>query len=279
MGPATVASPASALEPSVCPLSSGRDATGPRVISCDRALKHASPLLRMAALALRVVTEVVPAQAAAFFFLDYRLAPNGAVVRLDEPWPRGRRVEDGYEEYARHFWRTDPLAPHLFADDPRTVVTRADVADPDAARRSAWWRQLDMRGVRFDARVLLRAAGRLSAGVSLVRDMGDPELSHHEVAFLRRAQPFFELAYAGGLARHRAMERAEEVQRDALTARELEVARLAAGGATNAEISAALNVRPATVKAHLTHAFTKLGVRSRTELAIRLHDELQTGAP
>ena len=51
---------------------------------------------------------------------------------------------------------------------------------------------------------------------------------------------------------------------EALTARELEVLELVARGATNREVGRALHVSEATVKSHLLHAFTKLGVNDRT---------------
>ena len=51
---------------------------------------------------------------------------------------------------------------------------------------------------------------------------------------------------------------------EALTARELEVLELVARGATNRDVGRALHVSEATVKSHLLHAFTKLGVNDRT---------------
>ena len=51
---------------------------------------------------------------------------------------------------------------------------------------------------------------------------------------------------------------------EALSARELEVLELVARGATNRDIGRALHVSEATVKSHLVHAFTKLGVNDRT---------------
>lgn len=49
-----------------------------------------------------------------------------------------------------------------------------------------------------------------------------------------------------------------------LTAREIEVLKLLATGSTNKEIARALFVTEATVKSHLNHIFTKLGVDSRS---------------
>jgi DNA-binding CsgD family transcriptional regulator len=59
---------------------------------------------------------------------------------------------------------------------------------------------------------------------------------------------------------------------DALTQAETSVATLAAQGMTNREIAAQQFVTPATVEAHLTRIYAKLGVRSRTELARRVSD-------
>ena len=42
---------------------------------------------------------------------------------------------------------------------------------------------------------------------------------------------------------------------------------LVAEGATNREVAEQLYVSPHTVNAHLRHVFTKLGIRSRVELA------------
>ncbi|KQM37489.1 response regulator transcription factor [Microbacterium sp. Leaf203] len=49
-----------------------------------------------------------------------------------------------------------------------------------------------------------------------------------------------------------------------LSVREIEVVRLVARGASNAEVAARLHITDATVKSHLAHVFSKLGVSSRT---------------
>ncbi len=45
---------------------------------------------------------------------------------------------------------------------------------------------------------------------------------------------------------------------------------LAAAGRTNREIAETLYLSVRTVETHLSHAYRKLGVRSRTELALAL---------
>ncbi|SFW86404.1 regulatory protein, luxR family [Amycolatopsis australiensis] len=58
--------------------------------------------------------------------------------------------------------------------------------------------------------------------------------------------------------------------RAALTAQQARIAELVADGATNREIAARLLVSHRTVEHHLRNIFTRLGVRSRTELAALL---------
>ncbi|MEV4012529.1 helix-turn-helix transcriptional regulator [Nonomuraea angiospora] len=53
---------------------------------------------------------------------------------------------------------------------------------------------------------------------------------------------------------------------DSLTASELQIVRLVAGGATNKQVADRLYLSPHTVSTHLWHAFTKLGISSRVEL-------------
>ena len=57
--------------------------------------------------------------------------------------------------------------------------------------------------------------------------------------------------------------------RSDLTAQERAVATLVAGGRTNREVADQLIISVKTVEHHLSRAYAKLGVRSRTELAAR----------
>jgi DNA-binding CsgD family transcriptional regulator len=54
---------------------------------------------------------------------------------------------------------------------------------------------------------------------------------------------------------------------DALTGRELEVARLVVDRKTNAQIAAELYLSPKTVETHMRNLFHKLSVSSRVEVA------------
>jgi len=61
-----------------------------------------------------------------------------------------------------------------------------------------------------------------------------------------------------------------------LTEAETRVAKLAVAGRTNREIADALFMSVRTVEGHLSHAYAKLGVRSRTELALFFDDTEQS---
>ncbi len=52
--------------------------------------------------------------------------------------------------------------------------------------------------------------------------------------------------------------------RVSLSAREIEVLQLVADGSSNVDVAARLHITDATVKSHLVHVFSKLGVSSRT---------------
>jgi DNA-binding CsgD family transcriptional regulator len=78
-------------------------------------------------------------------------------------------------------------------------------------------------------------------------------------AFAERARR--ELLATGGKARRRTTE-----TRDALTAQEEQIARLARDGLSNPEIGARLFLSPRTVEWHLRKVFTKLGISSRMGL-------------
>lgn len=57
-----------------------------------------------------------------------------------------------------------------------------------------------------------------------------------------------------------------------LSTREIEVLRLVADGATNSDIGSRLHISDATVKSHLVHIYTKLGVSSRTAAVATARD-------
>jgi DNA-binding NarL/FixJ family response regulator len=91
-------------------------------------------------------------------------------------------------------------------------------------------------------------------------------------AFADRASR--ELLATGETARRRTID-----TRDDLTPQEWQVARLARGGLSNPEIGTQLFLSPRTVQYHLRKVFTKMGIRSRTELVHVLPRDFQGTSP
>ena len=106
---------------------------------------------------------------------------------------------------------------------------------------------LRREGRRVDAREQLRAAHDQFTSIGME-------------AFAERARA--ELQATGEHVRRHTVE-----TRDDLTAQERQIAELARDGLSNPEIGARLFLSPRTVEWHLRHVFTKLGIKSRRDLA------------
>jgi DNA-binding NarL/FixJ family response regulator len=123
---------------------------------------------------------------------------------------------------------------------------------------SSW--KLELVRALVDLGVTLRRAGRRSAAREPLTRALDLAGRGGMRALADRARA--ELLAAGARPRRTACSGV-----DALTPAELRVAALAAGGCGNREIAQQLFVTRRTVETHLTHAFQKLGVSTRAELA------------
>jgi len=137
------------------------------------------------------------------------------------------------------------------------AITRLDRGGlrPDLARAhllyGEWLRRTRRR---VDARVHLHAAHALFAAIGMS-------------AFAERAR--HELTATGAKVRRRSAPTAA----GALTPQEAQIARLARDGLSNPEIGARLFISARTVQYHLAKVFTKLGIRSRSQLETALPDQ------
>ncbi len=129
----------------------------------------------------------------------------------------------------------------------QAVAQHEEVGDPFGRARA----QLALGVVRRRARQKRAARDAIPAALSGFEELG---------AAVWVAKARAELGSIGGRTRE-----------EGLTAAEHRVAALVAEGRTNREVAAALFLGERTVAGHLTHIYAKLGVRSRTELARRLH--------
>jgi DNA-binding CsgD family transcriptional regulator len=112
--------------------------------------------------------------------------------------------------------------------------------------------QLEQVGILEGAGQVARGRHVLEGAAELAARIGDPRLIARVEATRAR------LEAADGRA--------------ALTPAELRVAQAAAAGRTNREIAADLFLSVRTVETHLASAYRKVGVRTRTQLALSLHD-------
>jgi DNA-binding CsgD family transcriptional regulator len=120
--------------------------------------------------------------------------------------------------------------------------------------------RLQLAGALADLGEALGVAGRR-------KDAKEPLTRAFELAEACAARPLAQRAADGLAALGDRPRRIAEAGFDELTASERRVAQLAAGGQTNREIAQELFVTPKTVENHLRHAYAKLGVGGRRELA------------
>jgi DNA-binding CsgD family transcriptional regulator len=173
-----------------------------------------------------------------------------ALARLSEATrPCGTDWALGTEACARALLSDGEAAERRY----REAIERLDRTSrrPAAARaRLVYGEWLRRERRRSDARDQLGRAHALFAEIGME-------------GFAERAR--IELEATGERARRRVAG-----PRDELTPQEAQIARMAAGGATNAEIAAQLFLSPNTVAYHLRTVFGKLGITTRRQLTTAL---------
>jgi DNA-binding CsgD family transcriptional regulator len=132
--------------------------------------------------------------------------------------------------------------------------------------------QIEQVSMPFERALILLAYGQFLRRLGRRRDAATRLGLAQECFVALGAQPSVdrcdrELAACGlAPARRRSRDRAR------LTSQELSVVRLVASGLSNREVAAELVVSVKTVEFHLSHAYHKLAVDSRKELASRLQE-------
>jgi DNA-binding CsgD family transcriptional regulator len=240
-----------------------------RLVPHHEAQCSPDPTARLTAQALSTVTGLVPCGLALFWSITRRMEVGDAVVLEHTAPSSGPPIDPRF--YRVRVWAEDPFAPTVAARTGAPVLTVEDAGGALRFANSAYGRHLRRAGLEHQVTLYLRAAGGVRAMVALFRAQGAPAFDRAEIRVLRQLHPLIEQAHACSLGSNVAAEPCPTLPE--LTRREAEVAALIALGASNAEIATALNVAPVTVKTHLTQIYAKFGVRSRTQLALRLNTE------
>jgi DNA-binding CsgD family transcriptional regulator len=178
---------------------------------------------------------------------------------------RAEAVLDAFEDDARLMGR--PLGIALAARG-RGLLTSNEEADA-AFAESLRWELLEPSPFE-------RARSQLSWGEHLRRRRAKGEATEHleaaRAAFAESGADLWVIRAERELAAN-----GERVQphrhgtRDELTSQERRIADLVSRGLSNREVASQMFLSVNTIETHLRHIFRKLGVRSRTQLAARLH--------
>ncbi|MGZ6792043.1 MAG: helix-turn-helix domain-containing protein [Mycobacteriales bacterium] len=218
---------------------------------------------RLAAPVLRALEALVPCDLVTFCDLE----PGACTVHADDEAQDGvvtflaAPVRDPHDL----FWRYYPDArlcsyPTRTGDD-RSVLLRSDFYGTAEWKRTPMYREVMREAdVVFELLCPLPMAAGRSPRLVLTRSGSLDFTEEHRFALALLRPHLAEL-----VARRR-----DPVHRSALTERQAELMRLVADGRTNAEIAATLHLSPYTVRAHLTNAFTRLGVTTRAAAVAKL---------
>lgn len=215
------------------------------IISSLRQLDECRNVDEFAERSLDLLWDLIPCHALSFNELDH------AHRRFDLFRSRGVSAED--EGSDEEFWSYADDLPICWGLPPggAGVIRTRDVISRRALDSSRIYSEvLRPFGCEHEMKVAFESPPWVSRAFIFTRS--DSAFTDRELERARLVAPHLSAAYR----RLRAGK--------ALTEREGEVLELVARGLANREIATALDISPGTVRAHLEHVFSKLGVRTRT---------------
>ncbi|MFN6546387.1 helix-turn-helix transcriptional regulator [Mycolicibacterium nivoides] len=196
-----------------------------------------------------------------FYSVDHRMNAGEHVFDRIRPEDNG--------PYTGYFHELDPFHPRRFAGSGAELATSSDLGQR-LDRTDYYAGFFRPMGYRYEAELYLRHAGRIVAGVSLLKSAKDGDFTKDEIQFLQKSHGFVEQSYCMLGQLPSAPNSSAVAEHWQLSARERDVVELLAQGASNGDISRALFISVPTVKSHLQHVYRKSAVHSRTELLTRL---------
>jgi len=219
---------------------------------------------RLKAHALSALTAVAPATSAWYVGVDRRHRSAQAIVLQV-----GRFHADPeglWHRYLSGVIEDDPFTAARVKGYGVTVLALKDFEPESCATYRAF---LAEHGLNDRADVYLFHAGTIVGQFALLRGPDLPPFGPADLVALRRMQPLLEHAFSCTLDTE-VPELRPTLAESGLSEREMDVAELVTRGATNGEIARSLHISEATVKTHLTRVYSKVGVRTRTQLALAL---------
>lgn len=228
------------------------------------------PLAQVGGLALDFISRMVPSPLGIFLVLTQARAYSLVTVKAD-PIMSSSPDRVG-NDYLAAIQESDPVN-ELLRDRHRTNLFAGDQLRGIGSFPGSSLERDFIGEYEFGPLLLLAIWDQASSQhcvIFLARSSGEADFSEREKGFMRHAAPLLTQSYhcaigIGGLAAPLPATLAA-----GLTARELEVARLAAQGARNQEIAEHFNIAPGTVKCHMHNVYAKLGMNSRIQLALAL---------
>ena len=217
---------------------------------------------RLKAHALSALTAVAPVTSAWYVGVDRRHRSAQAMVLQSGRLPAD--PEGLWYRYLSAVVEDDPFTAARVKDLGATVLALKDFEPESSATYRAF---LAEHGLADRADVYLFHAGTIVGQFALLRGPDLPPFGPADLVALRRMQPLLEHAFACTLDPE-LPELRPALAESGLSEREMDVAELVARGATNGEIARSLHISEATVKTHLTRVYSKVGVRTRTQLAL-----------
>jgi DNA-binding CsgD family transcriptional regulator len=221
---------------------------------------------RLLAHTLETLESLLPLSAAFAFTVD------GDGLMRDPILLRGGGAVEALVRRLPELEPIDPFSPRRAEASGATVMSSADVGGAERLACSMYGRHLRRHGYGAPHFLYLRRAGRVVAGIGVLPNASAPRFDGRTGRLLAGLQPMLQDALELSVNGRERDGLAEELCAAGLTVREAQVAGRVADGRSNGSIADELELSEATVKAHLTKVYAKLGVRTRTQLAALMYE-------
>lgn len=213
-----------------------------------------------------MVNGLLPLTSSGFYLVDPDMKTKGVVLRgIEKETDRAYRI---------HYKDLDPAHPSRLQNAKTSLQCLSRSMTTTQLHDSIFYKEF-LKPIHIEdaVDVFLRRDGLIIAVITLLRDNSLPRFDDRELDTLRAAQRFLEYAINSVYIPDRISQRNRISDKYGLTNRELDVLEWIMAGEENRVIAEKLSVQLATVKTHLHHIFTKLGVNSKIKVLSKVFSE------